>query len=201
MSDDSNRLTDAEIARIAKALLKEPRTNRDDMRKLALADGMRETAVADAIRGFKNDGDESFVEYLTRVKPETPHRYPPPEPGDGIDAALIEAACGSKPTLAARAALLAACGPALNEKSLSAWGCSERTLTPGTNPKAAHTSAADQVAKDQRRKDHSSNPFHRSGWNISAQGKLVASIGLVKANEIAASVGSRVGMTKANPDY
>lgn len=202
-----NRLTDEEVRRIANALLKVQRTNPDDMRKLALADGVLETAVPDAIRDFKDDGSESFVECLARAKldPNKAHRYPPPEPGDGIDPTLIEAACGSKPTLAARAALRAACivadGPRLYDEILSAWDCSEKTLVPGKNPKAVDASKANEAAIDQRRKDHSGNPFHRSQWNISKQGALVKSLGLEKTNQIAKSVGSHVGATRPNPDF
>jgi hypothetical protein len=69
------------------------------------------------------------------------------------------------------------------------------------NPDFARGEQEKKSAADKRRKDHSKNPFHRSAWNISGQGTLVKSIGLEKANEIARTVGSHVGATRANPDY
>jgi hypothetical protein len=195
------RITDEEVARVAKAMSKIPAMTDDDMTELALAAGVVETAVADAIMRFPNDGSESFSAFLERVKPQVPHWYPPVEPGDDLDAALIEAACGAKPTLSARAALLKAAGPETYGKILRAWGCSERTLAPGVNPKAEAKSASDNDARDKRRKDHSGNPFHKSQWNISKQGALIKSLGLDKANAIAKSVGSHVGATRPNPDF
>lgn len=41
------------------------------------------------------------------------------------------------------------------------------------------------------------NPWSKAGWNVTAQGHLVKTLGEVKANEIAAQVGCKVGSTKA----
>jgi hypothetical protein len=41
------------------------------------------------------------------------------------------------------------------------------------------------------------NPWSKAGWNVTKQGALVKSLGEVKAGEIAAQVGSKIGDTKA----
>lgn len=41
------------------------------------------------------------------------------------------------------------------------------------------------------------NPWSKEGWNITKQGVLVKTLGIAKAEEIAALVGSKVGSTKA----
>ncbi|WMT75066.1 hypothetical protein [Bradyrhizobium sp. Ash2021] len=52
-----------------------------------------------------------------------------------------------------------------------------------------------------RRRPEKTNPWSKEGWNISAQGKLVTTLGEKKAKEIAAAAGCKIGSTKFNPDY
>jgi hypothetical protein len=172
--------------------------NDADFKTLAKGQGILETALDDARARFDASGADSVTEFFTELKAsgEASHFWPEPEPGEGIDPALIERACGKKPTLAARAELREAAGPDGYAKILGAWGGSEKTLAPGKNPKAAT-----EKAPDKNPRDLSKNPFSKQGWSITAQGALVKSLGLDKANAIARSVGSHVGATKANPDY
>jgi len=48
---------------------------------------------------------------------------------------------------------------------------------------------------------HGSNPFHKSAWNVSAQGRLVKNLGVDKARAIARSVGVDLGATKPNANF
>ena len=176
----------------------------DDFEALATGRGVLKPAFGDLRSRFEEDGRESLTEFIAELKAsgEAVHFWPEPEPGEGIDPALIEAACGAKPTLAARAALRKAAGPEHYAKILAAWGVSDKTLArdgklaPGKNPKVSN-----EKSPDAKPRDHSNNPFHKSQWNISKQGALVKSLGLAKTNAIAKSVGSHVGATKANADF
>jgi hypothetical protein len=176
--------------------------NDEDFKALAMAAGIVKTAVATARLEFPDDGSLSVAEFIEsyKVAGDKPHWFPVPEPGDDIDPALIEAACGAKPTLAARGKLLKVAGADACAQILAAWGASASTLAPGTDPKAKN-SADDGAARDKRRKDHANNPFSKRAWNITAQGNLVKTLGMTKANAIAKSVGSHVGATRPNPDF
>jgi hypothetical protein len=48
---------------------------------------------------------------------------------------------------------------------------------------------------------HRNNPFHKSNWNISAQGKLLRAVGPEKCAAIANAVGSKIGATRPNLDF
>jgi hypothetical protein len=52
-----------------------------------------------------------------------------------------------------------------------------------------------------RKRPEKTNPWSKEGWNVSAQGKLVLSLGEAKAAEIAQAAGCKIGSTKFNPDY
>jgi hypothetical protein len=52
-----------------------------------------------------------------------------------------------------------------------------------------------------RRRPDKTNPFSKEGWNVTNQSKLVKSIGLEKASQIAAAAGVKIGDTRPNPDY
>jgi hypothetical protein len=170
-----------------------------DFKTIAMSKGALETGVADLQRRFDASGLDSASEFLDETKAggEAAHCWPAPEPGEGIDVTLLEAACGEKPSLAGRAALLKAAGPDAYAKILAAWNCSPSTLAPGKNPKAADTGKA----PEKKQRDHSNNPFHKSQWNVTKQGALIKTLGLDKANAIAKSVGSHVGATRPNADY
>lgn len=177
--------------------------NDADFKTLVMSAGIVEPAVSSARLKFDDETggsvDVSVVGWIESVKAsgESPHWWPNTYEKDIIDPKLVEAACGAKPTLAARAGLRKTAGPALYAEILGDWGASPSTLTPGKNPKASDNSGAKKATP----RDHSNNPFHRSQWNISKQGELVKRLGLDKANAIAKSVGSHVGATRANADY
>jgi hypothetical protein len=196
------RLTHEEVIRVAQAMSKRQMLD-DDVRELALGSGVLPVAIPDVIRAFPNDGTQSFAEFMAKAKPERPHWFKPPEIGHNIDPALIEAALGSRPTLAARANLRAACiaadGVGLYGALVAAWGASERTLAPGKRPTTTTNGATDEPPA--RKKPDKSNPFSKEGWNISGQGKLVLALGEKKAAQIAEAAGCHIGSTKFNPDY
>lgn len=52
-----------------------------------------------------------------------------------------------------------------------------------------------------RKKPAKTNPWSKEGWNVSAQGKLVLTMGQEKAAQIAEAAGCKIGSTKFNPDY
>jgi hypothetical protein len=52
-----------------------------------------------------------------------------------------------------------------------------------------------------RKKPAKTNPWSKEGWNVSAQGKLVLSMGEAKAAQIAEAAGCKIGSTKWNADY
>jgi hypothetical protein len=49
--------------------------------------------------------------------------------------------------------------------------------------------------------DHKNNPFHASNWNLTRQAALLRAVGAEKCAAIAASVGSKIGATRPNPNY
>jgi hypothetical protein len=68
----------------------------------------------------------------------------------------------------------------------------ETGARPGKSAATPPANAKDRKAAEDRR----SNPFSAEGWNVTKQAGLVKSLGLAKANEIAAAVGARVGQTR-----
>jgi len=52
-----------------------------------------------------------------------------------------------------------------------------------------------------RKRPAKTNPWSKEGWNVSAQGKIVTTMGEKKAAEIAEAAGCKIGSTKFNPDY
>jgi len=52
-----------------------------------------------------------------------------------------------------------------------------------------------------RKRPAKTNPWSKEGWNVSAQGKLILTMGEKKAAEIAEAAGCRIGSTHFNPDY
>jgi hypothetical protein len=104
--------------------------NDADFKKLMMAAGVVEPAISTARLRFDDEsgGDKeisasAWIEGV-RLSGESPHWWPNTYERDIIDPKLIEAACGAKPTLAARAALLTAAGAALYAEILGEWNCS-----------------------------------------------------------------------------
>jgi len=64
---------------------------------------------------------------------------------------------------------------------------------------AAKPGAPGKGADDKN--DHATNPFHKSNFSITRQGALLKAVGREKCAQIAASVGSKIGDTKPNPNY
>ena len=52
------------------------------------------------------------------------------------------------------------------------------------------------VAGDTIKKVTGDNPWSAAGWNVTKQGALIKSLGIEKASQIAAAVGSKIGATK-----
>lgn len=200
------RLTTAEVERIAKAMSERAAMSDDDIRSMALAAGVIKEAMYDVLVRFPNDGSESFSTFIKRLKPDTPHWYPPAEPGSDLDAAQIEAACGQKPTLAARAVLFKAAGPENYAKILAAWGCSPNDLKPGTNPKREF--APEKPAADGVKRVSPDNPWgdayvtkHGQDAAYAERGRLMKVLGLKPCAAMAAAAGKTVtgvALTRSN---
>jgi hypothetical protein len=98
----------------------------------------------------------------------------------------------------ARNALVKQIGKAEADKLAQKYGLkSAHDTKHGTAP----TRADDDAGKKKNSGNHRNNPFHKSNWNISAQGKLLRAVGPTKCAAIAAAVGSRIGDTRPNPDF
>jgi hypothetical protein len=69
------------------------------------------------------------------------------------------------------------------------------------DPALAKYQAVTKSASDGRKRPAKSNPWSKEGWNVSAQGRLVLSMGETKAAQIAEAAGCKIGSTKFNPDY
>jgi len=187
------RITDEEVARVAKALRETKSMEDADIETLALAAGVIKPAVYDVLVRYPNDGSESLTDFLTRLKPVTPHWYPPAEPSDGIDAALIEAACGAKPTLAKRAELYKVAGPDVYAKILTQWDCSPTSLAPGRKPGASTDDTAKAAAKIVADAD-SNSPFNPArklsdAVRINEIGKYIRAFGTKSAARSAEKFG------------
>jgi hypothetical protein len=135
-----------------------------------------------------------FPDFFDKLATDAPHLFPfvPPDESEALKP-LIEAACGSAPTMKARAALRAAAGPELYLTILEKFGCNERTLAPGTNPRRV---TDETEKKTEQRKPDASNPFSKAGWNLTQQSRLVTAIGFEKASQIANAAGVKIGATK-----
>ena len=199
----------AEIDRLAKKLRDMPAMEFVDFRPLAVAEGALilpewkdpDAAIQSLYMMFPNDGSISATEYLKEAKSKSAHCFVPPEIGDGIDPALLESAF-LHPTMKARGELYKLVGADTYQRLATAWGA-DASLRPGKNPKAgaSGTSEADIAADAAARKPKASNPWSKAGWNITAQGRLVSSLGNEKATAIAQAAGCRIGSTKPNPDF
>jgi hypothetical protein len=138
--------------------------NDEDFKKLVMGEGIVETAVS-SVRLLYDDMKDpglSVVEFIKgqKASAEPPlHWWPNTFEKDQINPKLIERACGAEPTLVARAELRKAAGPALYAEILNDWGCSEKTLVPGKNPKDDHTLTVDK-AKKIVANEGENNPFN-----------------------------------------
>jgi hypothetical protein len=121
-----------------------------------------------------------------------------PDTEEQVSHDIIENAC-LRPSPKNLGALYKLVGEVRYHEILKQWGTDPARMLPGERPGYAEHKAAKSGEKAPR--DHSNNPFHKSQWNISKQGALVKTLGLERANQIARSVGSHVGATKANPDF
>jgi hypothetical protein len=189
------RLTHEEVVRVAQAMSKKQMLE-DDIRELALAAGVLLVAVPDVIMRFSNDGTESFSEFMDKVKSEAPHWFPPPELGDGIDPKIVEAACGARPTLSARAELYNVAGADLYKQLIEAWGGETNSLAPGQNPK--HADAGEKSSTKKPASEEHKNPFDpltKFGSDQVRQNecaKYIAAFGAKSAASAAAKYGTDI---------
>jgi hypothetical protein len=97
--------------------------------------------------------------------------------------------------MTARTSLLRQVGKPEADKIAQRYGLRDMSDTRrGTPP-------TDTAKKPSGKGHHKNNPFHKDNWNISGQGKLLRAIGAEKTAAIAASVGSKIGATRPNPNY
>jgi len=121
-----------------------------------------------------------------------PHLIPPPFEVPLADAAFLDN------NMSARSRLVRELGPTAALDVAKRYGHETLHSTKkGKRPDNIKAPAEDTKAKNA----HASNPFHKSNWNISAQGKLLRAVGPEKCAAIARAVGSTIGATKPNPNF
>jgi len=131
-------------------------------------------------------------EVLKYVSEAWPHLIPPPFEVPLADLAFLEN------NMTARNRLVREIGPSAALDVAKRYG--HETLhsrAKGTRPTNIEAPKED----DKPKVAHASNPFHRSNWNISAQGKLLRAVGPEKCAAIARAVGSTIGATRPNPNF
>lgn len=100
--------------------------------------------------------------------------------------------------LTARGKLVREVGKAEADKIAETYGLASSTDTARGKAPVRADAGGDKTKNAAK---HKSNPFHRSNWNISAQGALLKAVGVEKCAAIARAVGSRIGDTRPNMDY
>jgi hypothetical protein len=120
-----------------------------------------------------------------------PHLLPPVYERSLAERAFVDG------NLSARGALVKQVGMTEANKIAESYGL--RSATDTRRGKAP--AEPEGKKKNGNGAQHRNNPFHKSNWNISAQGKLLRAVGPEKCAGIAASVGSRIGATRPNMDF
>jgi hypothetical protein len=120
-----------------------------------------------------------------------PHLLPPVYERSLADRAFVDN------NLSARGALVKQVGMTEANKIAESYGL--RSATDTRRGKAPADSTPEKTKSNGA--EHRSNPFHKSNWNISAQGKLLRAVGPEKCAAIARAVGSTIGATKPNMNY
>jgi hypothetical protein len=105
---------------------------------LALA-GCSESAIEDAVSDWHWTLDYQASglpvgEYVDQLLKRKPHWIAPKVSGLGADEEMIESAFGSKPTMAARGALLKAVGKKQYDALMADWQAEAGNLKPGVRP-------------------------------------------------------------------
>jgi hypothetical protein len=120
-----------------------------------------------------------------------PHLLPPIYERSLAERAFIDG------NLSARGALVKQVGMTEANKIAESYG-----LRSATDPRRG-TAPTEPEGKKKKSEgaQHRNNPFHKSNWNISAQGKLLRAVGPEKCAAIANAVGSKIGATRPNPDF
>jgi hypothetical protein len=120
-----------------------------------------------------------------------PHLLPPIYERSLADRAFLDG------NITARGALVKQIGKAEADKLAQQYGLHSVSDTrPGTAP-----AGANDGKQKPNGKEHASNPFHKSNWNVSKQGSLLRAVGVEKCAAIAASVGCKIGSTAPNPNF
>lgn len=127
---------------------------------------------------------------LAWLQTNKPHLLPPIYERPLADRAFVDG------NLSARGALVKQVGMTEANKIAESYG-----LRSAIDPRRGKAPAEPEGKKKNGNADHSKNPFHASAWNISKQGALLRAVGVEKCAGIAASVGSRIGATRPNPNF
>jgi hypothetical protein len=120
-----------------------------------------------------------------------PHLLPPVYERSLADRAFVDG------NLSARGALVKQVGMTEANKIAESYGLKSATDTKRGKAPADSTPEKEKGNGAQ----HRNNPFHKSNWNISAQGKLLRAVGPEKCAAIANAVGSKIGATRPNLDF
>jgi hypothetical protein len=104
-----------------------------------------------------------------------------------VEESLLAKCFGASPSLTARGILRAQVGEQQYQDAARAWSSHPVKLTPGTNP--------DEVTSVVPIKPRSTNPWSAEAWDLTKQKSIVASLGVAKAQAMAAAANSFVGAT------
>jgi hypothetical protein len=174
------------------------------------AQGSTEAQRADAIAVLKNQcsmvsgvviltatGDALDTDNSKKwIFEHKPHLLPPKFERSLADRAFIDG------NMTARGELVKQLGKKEADKIAEQYGLrSSLDSARGEPPLKERGGPADSGKSNGKGANHANNPFHKSNWNLSKQGALLRAIGPEKCAAIAASVGSRIGATRPNPDF
>jgi hypothetical protein len=152
--------------------------------------------------GFTLQGDEwldadgrTLKDAALAYRESHPHSYADRAPeGEELEQNEIAEAM-LRPTPGKLGALAKKLGQMRFDKLVKDWGVDVARMKGGTAPEYAGDGKA--VIKKASPK----NPWSRVGWSLRAQGDCVKAMGEVKAAQIAASAGCKLGSTKPNPNF
>lgn len=121
---------------------------------------------------------------LEHLKATRPHLFPAPIADD-----LAERAFAGRGNITARGQLIREVGQAEADKIAQRYGLRNTADTrPGKSPEGA--------PRAKGRDNAPSNPWSKSGFNVTKQGQIVRALGIEKAAAMARAAGSYIGATR-----
>jgi hypothetical protein len=145
---------------------------------------------------IKQDTQQSLAEWILEYRETRPHCFADRDlDGEQLEQQQIDDAM-LNPTPGKVTVLAKMVGPRVFEKIVKDYGFDVARMKAGTRPEYA----ADGKTVVPRKAD-AKNPWSAAGWNITAQGSIIKSLGPEKAASIARAAGCQIGATRPNPNY